>query len=304
MVALQSLVAVALSYAPLAILAWARQRGPLSSALAALSLSAAVEAGKCFLVGTHPDPSNVLIAVAGTWLSGALLARLLAPGLVRGQEQHCATGHGQEPALQTPGAQRPSGSAMPFDLDMAQLLWVLPALIGVGWWWLDYPVARPLLAGVLLCAALSVWRHPAAALAWLPAALPVFDLAPWSGRFFFDEFDALALVCLGLAWLRTPVATVGRSRLPPLNLAVLLLAATGLGIGMARGMGAAAWPDQNAFLDYYGGYNALRLGKGILWAVLAGGLLWRLARRGNDALRPVASPTAHREAETAKAHRG
>ena len=30
----------------------------------------------------------------------------------------------------------------------------------------------------------------------IPAALPVLDLAPWSGRFYLDEFDLLILVSL------------------------------------------------------------------------------------------------------------
>jgi VanZ family protein len=282
MVALHSLVSVAAAYAPLAVFAWAWRRGVSASALAALSLSVVVEAGKCFLAGTHPDPTNVLVAVGGAGLAATSLARLLASG----QEQ--TDPWLQERAPPAPDALRRPLSPVLQGLDRAQSLWVLPALLGVGWWLLGFPSATVLVAGVLLAGALAVWRRPAVALALLPAALPVFDLAPWSGRLFFDEFDALALVCLGLGWLRTPAPAGGRSRLPPLDRGVLLLAAASLVIGVVRGLGTPAWPDLNSFLSYYSGYNALRVGKGLLWAALAGGLAWRLAARGIDALRPVA----------------
>ncbi len=48
-------------------------------------------------------------------------------------------------------------------------------------------------AGLLLAAALQ-WRWPRAWLVLVPAALPVLDLSPWTGRFFVDEFDALLAV--------------------------------------------------------------------------------------------------------------
>jgi len=52
-----------------------------------------------------------------------------------------------------------------------------------------WPLALAL--GLVACAA-AVWRWPVLALGLLPAALPLLDLAPWSGRFFLDEFDLLA----------------------------------------------------------------------------------------------------------------
>ena len=280
MQALHSLVSIAAAYAPLAVLAWAWRRGMATSVLAALVLSALVEAGKCFLTGTHPDPTNVLVAVGSVWLVVAGWIRLVAAGQDRGAAEPLSL------PVEVPGARLRVVSAA--GLDRAQVLWMLPVGLAVGWWLLGFPSARPLVATVLLMGGLLAWRQPAFALAMLVAALPVFDLAPWSGRVFLDEFDALATVCLGVAWLRTPAPADRRTSMPPLDLVVLLLIAASLGLGIARGLGMPEWPDLNAFVSDYSRYNALRVGKGVLWAVLAGGLAWRLAAGGTDPLRPVA----------------
>jgi hypothetical protein len=63
-------------------------------------------------------------------------------------------------------------------------------------------------AGLLLYGAL-LRRWPQAWLLVVPAALPVLDLAPWTGRFFLDEFDALLAVTLLMR-----AARAGRRRAP------------------------------------------------------------------------------------------
>src|SRR5438552_18748213 len=66
-------------------------------------------------------------------------------------------------------------------------------LVLVAWFVADFSIYRAWLAiGFLLYAAI-LWRWPVGWLYAVPALLPLFDLAPWSGRFFFDEFDALVL---------------------------------------------------------------------------------------------------------------
>lgn len=67
------------------------------------------------------------------------------------------------------------------------------ALLASAVWLVDFPVARlPLGLGLLAAAALVAWR-PAWLLTLAAAALPVLDLAPWSGRWLWDEFDMLLL---------------------------------------------------------------------------------------------------------------
>ncbi|MFT5445092.1 MAG: hypothetical protein ACI9DC_000252 [Gammaproteobacteria bacterium] len=49
-----------------------------------------------------------------------------------------------------------------------------------------FPVAvTPLACGIVAYFFVLLWRHEA----WLPALLPVLDLAAWSGALFVDEFD-------------------------------------------------------------------------------------------------------------------
>ena len=53
----------------------------------------------------------------------------------------------------------------------------------------------------------QIWRRPALLVAIIPAALPILDFAPWSGRFYLDEFDLLLLISLAIGYTRVPPAT-------------------------------------------------------------------------------------------------
>lgn len=138
---------------------------------------------------------------------------------------------------------------------------------------LRFPVV-PLALGIGLCSAalLVVWQP-----VWLwvivPAALPVLDLAPWSGRFFWDEFDLMLSLLVAVAWWRGGrVPTPHRDRLLSAAFALVLLS---FAISSARAL--LPWPglDEDAFTNLQGPFNALRILRGALWAVL----LWALARR-------------------------
>jgi hypothetical protein len=108
----------------------------------------------------------------------------------------------------------------------------------------------------------------------LPALLPVLDLAPWSGRFFWDEFDVLLAVTLGMKLLlprplpRVPV----RLPLPTGALALLF-------VSVVASAAVALWPpapvDANAFSSYLSSYNALRIAKGYAWG---SAVLWLVCR--------------------------
>src|SRR5579871_125985 len=71
-------------------------------------------------------------------------------------------------------------------------------LIGVvAWFVFDFPILRLWLALGFTFYAACLWRWPRIWLFAVPALLPAFDLAPWSGRFFFNEFDAFVLLTAG-----------------------------------------------------------------------------------------------------------
>lgn len=139
------------------------------------------------------------------------------------------------------------------------------------------PVAPVALAAGLLLAALAVAHRPLRLWVIVPAALPVLDLAPWTGRLFVDEFDALLALLLALAWFRTP-ATPAAPIDRPLRLIMLAVAASLL---LSIGRALIPWPamDANAFSNLTSPFNALRLGRGAVWGLL----LWQLARRQHAA---------------------
>jgi hypothetical protein len=151
------------------------------------------------------------------------------------------------------------------------------ALLGV----VDFSRWQWLIGLGLVLYAGALWRWPLAWLVAVPAALPLLDLAPWTGRYFLDEFDLLMLVTAGVLFLRG-----GRGRPVPLLPGAGLLMA-GLGLSALVSLLVGIWPlpalDANAFSSYWSPYNALRVAKGFLW----GGLIllwWRQARAERQVL--------------------
>ncbi len=276
--ALFSLGSVALMYLPVAALTWARGRSAAHTAALTAGLVLAVEGSKLFLEGLHADPTNVLVAVAGNSLAWAVLAmaqrQTIGPASAAAVATRAAAGAGQ--------GQR-AAARWPWLL-------VLPPVAG---WALLFPAFPTALLVSLTAAALFVGRWPVLALGLLPAALPVLDFAPWSGRFFLDEFDLLQAVCIAVAFARLPLAAVSLSiplSIPmstapsPRRLRPLTLVFTALGLSLALSSlralwpaaGPPAWPDDNSFNSYTSAWNALRIVKGALWAWLFVALWQRL----------------------------
>ena len=154
--------------------------------------------------------------------------------------------------------------------------WAVPALAGsaVVAWLVSFPVQPIMLGlGLLLASALVAWR-PHLLFTLVAAALPLLDLAPWSGRTYLDEFDALLLLGTAVAWARLPQALPDRRQPSALTWAFTLLLVSLL-IGLVRAL--SPWPGWplDAFSQPMSPFNALRVGKSALWALC----LWRLATR-------------------------
>ena len=147
--------------------------------------------------------------------------------------------------------------------------------VAAGLW--DFP-RWPVLLGVgLTLYAVLLWFRPLAWLVAVPAALPLLDLAPWSGRYFLDEFDLLMAVTLAVLLLRRPAAA---PRPPPLSrLALMGLFGFSVLAALAVGLLPLAPLDANAFSSYWSSYNALRVAKGFAWGALL--YLW-IRRAGVD----------------------
>ena len=115
---------------------------------------------------------------------------------------------------------------------------------------------------------------------WLPvilAALPVLDFAPWTGQFFFDEYDLLLLLTVGTVLMRRgwPVIASGSVCWSATSRNLFV----GLGVSCLLSTVLGAWPfpapDLNSFNTYLSPYNALRVAKGMGFAGL---LLLLIAR--------------------------
>lgn len=164
-------------------------------------------------------------------------------------------------------------SAAPRALAALACLALLAAIVP------GYPLGAAWLGAPLLLAAAPMWRWPRAWLVLVPAALPVLDLAPWTGRFFLDEFDALLAVTVLVHCVRD---LAGRADAMPA--AAPAMSATARGwlalfcLSTAVSLALAAWPfpapGLNGFSHYYSPYNGFRLAKGLAWALL----LWPLLR--------------------------
>ena len=161
---------------------------------------------------------------------------------------------------------------------------LVAGLAGVGWGVATFAV-QPALLGLLLAGyAALIWYRPQFLLIVIPAALALFDLAPWSGRFYFDEFDFLLLTGIAIGYVRLPPAP-RHSKRDLLFLSLSALLGLSYAIGTVRGLLPWQMPEANAFTNYYSPYNALRIAKGALWAFLLSGLLGRLASAGQDVRR-------------------
>jgi len=160
-------------------------------------------------------------------------------------------------------------------LLLAPLVWGLSA----------YPAFRqPLGAGLAVYALLLLWR-PALWLLLVPALLPVFDLTPWTGWFFFEELDLLLLVTAIVGYGRWPAALPPHPlRLAPALKPGLVLVACCTAVAAWRGLSPLpSLPpiDANAFSSYLSPYNSLRVAKGFAWAALLLPLMRRHGAGGN-----------------------
>lgn len=283
--ALFSLASVCLMYLPVGLLVWSNRGTPAQAFFYALFAAGLIETGKLFLHETHPDPTNILLAALASW--GTIhLARMLAEAAstpAAPRTAHADQGRGAAPGAGSRGATS-SGSAT----DWKSYAVPLPALAFAAYWAATFPTQPVLLCLFLGACAAVVWNRPVLLLAIIPAALPILDLAPWSGRFYLDEFDLLLLIVLAIGYARVPPVASGRRRTDTLFVLASGLLAVSLAIGVMRSLFPWQTPDANAFTNYYSPFNALRIGKGALWAFLSYGLLRRLLAAKIDIQRPLA----------------
>ena len=269
-----TIVHVAL-YAPLGAVCWlaARRRDRVElwrATLPAALIAWVAETSKVFLAGRLPDYTDILIAAVAA--TGALAILRLASRSQHGARDS-VTGLHADAARPRRGA---SGHDGPAALDAtalsARLVGLLLLAVAV-WTVIGFPVGPwALVLGLVLYAAVLLRFPTGTYLIAIPLLLPVLDLAPLSGRFFWDEFDALLAVTLGVRLLMPLPAR--QKAVPPPKAALWLLLVSVLASAVV-----GVWPlapvDANAFSNYLSTYNALRILKGYVWA---GALLWLIGR--------------------------
>ena len=224
---------------------------PAVAAAVGAGVAVVLEGGRLFVAGQHPDLGNVVVAAlaaAGGFMLWptlrALYGRAVAPRR-----------RGVEPAASAPrNVPSPAGRVLALGLGAL----VIAAL-------LKFPVLQGALVAALLLYTVVLLRWPWAWRWVLPAALPVLDLAPLSGWFFLDEFDLLVLTTLAVSLWQS--ANGPRER-PAVGLGAWLWAALAGSVALGTLLGTLPLQalDANAFASYHSHYNALRIGKGFLWA--------------------------------------
>ncbi|MHB1247393.1 MAG: VanZ family protein [Sulfuriferula sp.] len=288
--ALSSLLMVLAAYSPLGVLAYlwqlgrVRRMGAVVPALLAALIAAAVEFSKLFQPTQHPDPTNVMLAALAAAAGYRVLVWMNA--LNTTARHHAAR---QETSIMsTADSDYPEPDAQ--DNGSRGVINPLALLI-IGvlvWVVLRYPLGSVWLGGAILAYAALLRRWPHAWLIAVPAMLPVLDFTPFTGRFFFDEFDCLVLVTFAVVgWRRKS----GRSVWSLSAAGWLLLVLFTLSVAIAALVGMYPFPalNINSFSNYYSHYNALRVAKGLLWLLL----LLPLLRKGlnQDAVRSQRSLT-------------
>ena len=283
--ALFSLASVCLMYLPIGLLSWSNRDLPPRAFFFALLTASLVETGKLFLQGMRPDPTNIVLGAFASWGMVHLAYQLTkAAGTSPATEiavvqtvQSPMSDHSMSP---TPIAAKPEKRWITHAM-------FLPLLAFTGYWAATFPTQPVLLCMFLTACGAIIWHRPALLIAIITAALPVFDLAPWSGRFYLDEFDLLLIVSISIGYIRTSPVPRKRWHADTFFVFVSSLVAISFAVSAMRGLFPWQTLDANAFTNYYSPFNALRISKGVLFAFLIYGLLRRMIAVEIDVKRPL-----------------
>ncbi|PPD50173.1 MAG: hypothetical protein CTY16_02290 [Methylobacter sp.] len=274
-------------YVPVGVLCWlgffkqGREEGRYAPHWAYVGLLAAVfalvvEAGKLFLADKHADPSDVWLAFIAAAVCYELLNRL--PQWLA-HDKTVMPAIFAEPLVVVP--EKPVATVLPAEETnknwrvLSFLLWGVIAVKLSG-----YPIGAVAVAlGVsFLAYTLLLRRFPYIWLIVVPALLPIMDFTPWTGRFFFDEFDLLILATLAFYYWQKPKART-RTLLSVASLFLLVSFTLFYTVSLFKGLLPLPAIDANAFSNYYSHYNSLRVAKGFFWSLLLLPLLQLTLRR-------------------------
>ncbi len=147
-------------------------------------------------------------------------------------------------------------------------VWVaLAIMIATVWHATGFPVDNLLVLAALPLFAWAQYRWHNTWLFITPVLLAGVDLSPWSGRLFIQIPDYFLAVAVAM-WLIRGERPQHPARLTRLAGAGIRLLVVGLAIGTLVGLYPYHLPSVNSFADYLDPYNAVRVLKGYLWALV------------------------------------
>jgi hypothetical protein len=161
-------------------------------------------------------------------------------------------------------------------------LMLVAAVVAALW---QFPFVPLLLSAGLIIYGAVLYRYPLAWLLVLPAVLPVLDLAPWSGWFFFDELDFVVLLTVAAGLWRSEARPSESQSLGTSLWCAIVLLALSYSISLSIGLLPLAPWDANAFSSYYSHYNSARMSKGVFEALA---LFYIFLRQRRDEQRSAA----------------
>lgn len=279
-VALTSLLSILLMYFPVGLGMWlwknsihtnAYSINNLKSGFLATGLSLIMETGKLYFIGKHPDPTNIIIAFVSAYLTFSVadtMSRWLRQpsATAKRASEHESSDGDNYTEEETKSTRFPIvESASPILYPEARFIAAVCAMI-LLWKVYDYPGNSIALGIMLLLYATLLAKYPHSWLIALPAFLPIANLAPWTGRIFYTEFDFLVLTTLAISCWHGRLASPFRV-LKPLALFMLGCYAFFYSISLIKGLFPLQPLDANAFAHYYSQYNGIRIAKGLFWAL-------------------------------------
>ncbi len=265
-VAVSALAQIAM-FVPIGVLLWVvtpqARILPVVAVIAAVVVAVFIEFGGLFVAGNRPDPTNILLAAAGAAL-GVYLARAVI-GWV-------ATIFSHNPDDRSDVVPEHTTAGSMIWALIAGLCAMLALLIVI-----DHPGANGWLLAAGIVYVVFMQRYPKAWLIVIPAALPVLDFLPLTGRIMVDPFDALILVTLAVEILRAPPTLKDfgwRGVMAWLMIATIVAYA----VAVLNGLLPLPVMDANAFTSLYSSYQTLWVGKGFVAAIALAPFFWRLVR--------------------------
>ncbi|AEG02261.1 VanZ family protein [Methylomonas methanica] len=276
--ALTSLLYVLMMYIPIGIAVYLLPKiifRKLNLAVfTAFVLAVIMESGKLFFSVKHPDPTNAIIAAASGWLGFYWMNYFMANASGESRSDQVRF-RDQGQSFGTTPKPEPQAVLVELDDPLEPVGWAYRVfgllLIGFSIWQiLEYPVFSITMFLGISAYIILLWKFPRFWLVAIPALVPVLDTTVSSGRLFFNEIDyfLLVTVAMGLFSGRWHISSIGVARFGRFFYLILFLLLISYSASLVQGMLPLPDLDDNALVNYYSRFNALRIVKGFVWAVM------------------------------------